>query len=98
MAHAIRAASVAAGHPSPNAGHPQDNNMSSLNFIGGEKGGVGKSVAARVLAQYFLDKGLPFIRLRHRSLAHLVHPLLCRLRRTRGRGQLRRAGSGGRRV
>ena len=34
--------------------------MSSLNFIGGEKGGVGKSVAARVLAQYFLDKGLPF--------------------------------------
>ena len=60
MAHAIRTASVAAGHPSPNAGHPQDNNMSSLNFIGGEKGGVGKSVAARVLAQYFLDKGLPF--------------------------------------
>ena len=45
MAHAIRTASVAAGHPSPNAGHPQDNNMSSLNFIGGEKGGVGKSVA-----------------------------------------------------
>jgi hypothetical protein len=35
--------------------------MSSLNFIGGEKGGVGKSVAARVLAQYYLDKGLPFI-------------------------------------
>lgn len=34
--------------------------MSSLNFIGGEKGGVGKSVAARLLAQYFLDKGLPF--------------------------------------
>ena len=34
--------------------------MSSLNFIGGEKGGVGKSVIARVLAQYFIDKGLPF--------------------------------------
>ena len=34
--------------------------MSSLNFIGGEKGGVGKSVAARVLAQYFIDRGLPF--------------------------------------
>ena len=30
--------------------------MSSLNFIGGEKGGVGKSVAARVLAQYFIDR------------------------------------------
>jgi hypothetical protein len=34
--------------------------MSSLNFIGGEKGGVGKSVAARVLAQYFIDRGRPF--------------------------------------
>ncbi len=34
--------------------------MSSLNFIGGEKGGVGKSVTARVLAQYFIDKGIPF--------------------------------------
>lgn len=35
--------------------------MSSINFIGGEKGGVGKSVAARVLAQYFIDKGWPFV-------------------------------------
>ena len=35
--------------------------MRSLNFIGGEKGGVGKSVAARVLAQYFIDKGRPFV-------------------------------------
>ena len=34
--------------------------MRSLNFIGGEKGGVGKSVAARVLAQYFIDRGRPF--------------------------------------
>ena len=34
----------------------QIKNMSSLNFIGGEKGGVGKSVVARVLAQYFIDK------------------------------------------
>jgi hypothetical protein len=34
--------------------------MSSLNFIGGEKGGVGKSVAARILAQYFIDRGLAF--------------------------------------
>ena len=34
--------------------------MPSLNFIGGEKGGVGKSVVARVLAQYFIDKQLPF--------------------------------------
>ena len=35
--------------------------MSSLNFIGGEKGGVGKSVVARVLAQYFIDIEQPFI-------------------------------------
>ena len=34
--------------------------MHSLNFIGGEKGGVGKSVVSRVLAQYFIDKGRPF--------------------------------------
>ena len=34
--------------------------MSTLNFIGGEKGGVGKSVTARLLAQYFIDRGQPF--------------------------------------
>lgn len=35
--------------------------MASLNFIGGEKGGVGKSVMARVLAQYFIDRQRPFV-------------------------------------
>lgn len=35
--------------------------MRSLNFIGGEKGGVGKSVLARVIAQYFIDRERPFI-------------------------------------
>lgn len=34
--------------------------MASINFIGGEKGGVGKSVTARALAQYFIDKGVAF--------------------------------------
>ena len=34
--------------------------MASINFIGGEKGGVGKSVTARVLAQYFIDKDVAF--------------------------------------
>ena len=34
--------------------------MASINFIGGEKGGVGKSVTARLLAQYLIDKGMPF--------------------------------------
>lgn len=34
--------------------------MSKIHFIGGEKGGVGKSVLARLLAQYHIDQGLPF--------------------------------------
>ena len=35
--------------------------MAHIHFIGGEKGGVGKSLTARVLAQYFIDKSIPFI-------------------------------------
>jgi hypothetical protein len=35
--------------------------MSNIHLIGGEKGGVGKSLVARVLAQYMIDKELPFI-------------------------------------
>ncbi|MDY6812911.1 MAG: division plane positioning ATPase MipZ [Pseudomonadota bacterium] len=31
--------------------------MSMIHFVGGEKGGVGKSVMARLLSQYFLDHG-----------------------------------------
>ncbi|HVY37291.1 MAG TPA: mobilization protein [Polyangia bacterium] len=34
--------------------------MSTIHFIGGEKGGVGKSVVARVCAQYCIDRELPF--------------------------------------
>ena len=34
--------------------------MASINFIGGEKGGVGKSVVARLLAQYFIDRRRAF--------------------------------------
>lgn len=34
--------------------------MSTIHFVGGEKGGVGKSVLARVLAQYFIDRSLSF--------------------------------------
>jgi hypothetical protein len=33
--------------------------MSKIHFIGGEKGGVGKSVVARLCAQYCIDKSLP---------------------------------------
>lgn len=35
--------------------------MSTIHFIGGEKGGVGKSLVARLLAQYLIDRGLPFL-------------------------------------
>src|SRR5262245_61487375 len=35
--------------------------MSTIHFIGGEKGGVGKSVVARLCAQYCIDRGLPFV-------------------------------------
>ena len=34
--------------------------MRTLNFIGGEKGGVGKSLVSRLLAQYFIDRSRPF--------------------------------------
>ncbi len=34
--------------------------MSHIHFVGGEKGGVGKSVVARLLAQWFIDRSLPF--------------------------------------
>ncbi len=35
--------------------------MANVHLIGGEKGGVGKSVVARLLAQYFIDRELPFL-------------------------------------
>jgi hypothetical protein len=35
--------------------------MANIHLIGGEKGGVGKSLVARLLAQYFIDKSIPFL-------------------------------------
>jgi hypothetical protein len=35
--------------------------MANIHFIGGEKGGVGKSVVARCVAQYLIDHNLPFL-------------------------------------
>ena len=35
--------------------------MSSIHFIGGEKGGVGKSLTSRLLAQYMIDQQIPFL-------------------------------------
>ena len=37
-----------------------DTALSKIHLIGGEKGGVGKSLTARLLAQYFIDNALPF--------------------------------------
>ncbi len=35
--------------------------MATIHLIGGEKGGVGKSVVARVVAQYMIDRNIPFL-------------------------------------
>ena len=35
--------------------------MAHIHFIGGEKGGVGKSLVARLLAQYLIDHEQPFL-------------------------------------
>jgi hypothetical protein len=35
--------------------------MTQIHLVGGEKGGVGKSVVARLLAQYFIDHSIPFL-------------------------------------
>jgi hypothetical protein len=34
--------------------------MTRIHLVGGEKGGVGKSLVARLLAQYFIDREQPF--------------------------------------
>ncbi len=35
--------------------------MARIHLIGGEKGGVGKSLVARLLAQYMIDRSIPFL-------------------------------------
>jgi len=39
----------------------ENKTTSVIHLIGGEKGGVGKSMIARVLAQYFIDREWPFV-------------------------------------
>jgi hypothetical protein len=34
---------------------------SKIHLIGGEKGGVGKSMVSRILAQFFIDREIPFV-------------------------------------
>lgn len=41
--------------------NPLDTPASKIHLIGGEKGGVGKSMVSRLLAQYFIDHQLPFV-------------------------------------
>ncbi len=40
--------------------HTEDR-LANIHFVGGEKGGVGKSLMARVLAQYMIDRNIPFL-------------------------------------
>lgn len=35
--------------------------MANIHFVGGEKGGVGKSVLTRIIAQYCIDRSIPFV-------------------------------------
>jgi hypothetical protein len=35
--------------------------LSKVHLVGGEKGGVGKSMVSRLLAQYFIDQQIPFL-------------------------------------
>jgi hypothetical protein len=35
--------------------------MTNIHLIGGEKGGVGKSLVSRLLAQYMIDNNMPFL-------------------------------------
>ena len=35
--------------------------MTNIHLVGGEKGGVGKSLVARLLAQYMIDNTIPFL-------------------------------------
>jgi len=39
----------------------ENNPVSRIHMIGGEKGGVGKSMVSRLMAQYFIDHEMPFV-------------------------------------
>lgn len=40
---------------------PETSSRSCIHFVGGEKGGVGKSMLSRLLAQFFIDHQVPFL-------------------------------------
>ena len=45
----------------PDKKHQDTSMTTNIHFIGGEKGGVGKSLMSRVLAQYMIDHELTFL-------------------------------------
>ncbi|WP_178381626.1 mobilization protein [[Phormidium ambiguum] IAM M-71] len=51
----------ALGHLGENGLESVDKHATKIHLIDGEKGGVGKSLFARVLIQYFMDKKYPFL-------------------------------------
>lgn len=55
------AAAAAASPTPPDLDPPGASSMATIHFIGGEKGGVGKSLVARLMAQYLIDRQLPFL-------------------------------------
>jgi hypothetical protein len=57
MPDAVPAAAAAVAPDIPTL---QVSGHSRIHFIGGEKGGVGKSLLSRLLAQYFIDHSVPF--------------------------------------
>lgn len=48
-------------HTRPISVYNTVNFMKNIHFVGGEKGGVGKSVVSRLLAQYYIDHNTPFV-------------------------------------
>ena len=49
-----------AARPPAMSPSPRDLSAGAIHFVGGEKGGVGKSLLSRLLAQYLIDHGIPF--------------------------------------
>ena len=60
LTQAVEMSPSPAPAPSVAAAPVPDSTASRIHLIGGEKGGVGKSVVARLLAQYFIDHNLAF--------------------------------------
>jgi hypothetical protein len=52
---------VPAPHDAVGREHAREERVANIHLIGGEKGGVGKSVVARLVAQYMIDNALPFL-------------------------------------